>query len=462
MLNCENEETSIVKEYHSISDLTNNLEYDYTNDNKPYDVGALKLDVYTKKYSELTNDDLDSFYITPSIKKASDQKIPLVKEPKDLPLGFNKKDWIFEGYLAPLSDEEIKTRDMKRRLMNEYMDKLSTKELANLENRIKEKVKSEKRLETQKRGEVFDERDDLAVYIFEDNQVWIQKAPIGYSADYSNGTAYEGKGIGPISSEPDFENLVLNGDGLALISQYVGHNMTSYPIRTHGCLSRDSQSGLPASILCHCSGTKISARMVITAGHCLTDGEKKWSGTAAKFWIPGVDGIYQAMTGSYDMPNGYRYRSARSVHSNWWNYNWDNYDMGVFVLRGNQGNCDWGNLSYDNQGSLLGDTINICSVPAPTQQCSASPFYSLCGGSIYCASGTVESAGTHTFRYDVTAKPGMSGSGVYKLSNGNRTVIGVAIEKTPNYGRACKINNGKLGFLNNVKSQFPDSSACSN
>jgi hypothetical protein len=93
------------------------------------------------------------------------------------------------------------------------------------------------------------------------------------------------------------------GLGLGLVSGYNGNNLKAYPWRAQGCLSESMSSEG-----CFCSGTKISARLVLTAGHCLTS-----ENFVARYWLSGADGIDKRLNGGDDTPNGFRSSSTKLV-----------------------------------------------------------------------------------------------------------------------------------------------------
>jgi hypothetical protein len=414
--------------------------------------------VYSLDPSKISDHQLEAFYIKPSISKPANtgRVIPNIPE-EDLPANFNTHDFVFEGYTVDLSDEERLSSEIKMQKVNDYMDSLDAETRIAFENRIIQFDRAQRRNAALQKGEFFDEREEIAVYLLGDNQVWTRKAPNGHRPDLSDGQPFLGTDVleSDYDDETKLKNIRSNVVNLSLRSAYNGHNMTSYLHRVNGCISNASDAWS-----CYCSGTKISARMVITAGHCLHD-NGNWL-TKSNYWIPGVDGVNYNMTGGNASPNMVKGRSARIVHSNWYNYGWGNYDMGVFVLIGNQHSCDLGWFGYSYQNSLTGKKVFMYSVPGPLQSCADSPNpWGYCLGSIYNGSGIISTAGTHSFRYDVNSVHGMSGTGIYRYMDGDRYVIGNKIERvSSSISRACKINSAKRSMLNDIKSDYPDSSAC--
>ena len=228
--------------------------------------------------------------------------------------------------------------------------------------------------------------------------------------------------------------------------------MTSYPWTAQGCLSTSTSSSD-----CSCSGISISARLVLTAGHCFTEGVETWD-SRQFYWLSGADDINWQMNGNDDTPNGVRSASNWVVPPEWFNNENAAHDWGLFVLTPEMNNCDLGWFGYHVEENLLNVDVNLFGYPYDS--CENSPLSSgKCAGSIYGTSAGVDWEDSTTFGYTIDTQGGMSGSGAYIYSDGERRVVGVHVRGGDIYGAATRINSDVFSMIQSIRQQYPDSSA---
>jgi V8-like Glu-specific endopeptidase len=342
--------------------------------------------------------------------------------------------------------------------MREYFARLNDTERVEFQERLDSRRIATARKSAIARGVAFDERKEVAIALLEDGEVWSLRVP-------SNGTskslhaaikAFVGNTtfVDNDGDDPRHHQRSDSGVGLGLVSAYNGIDMKSYPWRAMGCLSRSTSSSD-----CMCSGTKISARLVLTAGHCLTGKEIATWDPDVDYWIPGADGVDKMMNGRDDTPNGVRTSSSKFVASQWFYNENEDHDYGLFVLTPEKDNCDLGWLGYTKDASLFDTDVNVYGYPAFS--CEASPVSSgLCTQSMYGDSERVKDETPTVIKYDIDTQGGMSGSGVYWKIDEERTVVGIHVRGGGSDGEAIRINGDVYSFIQSVQEENPDDSAC--
>jgi V8-like Glu-specific endopeptidase len=412
-------------------------------------------DVYRLAPRDILDAQLDAFSIEPILEQPGRRKKGIPAELSSNPMD---DSWVFEGYLHRPPKEKSTALDGKRKSMREYFARLNDSERVGLEERLETRRIVRARQSAITRGVAFDERKEVAIALLENNEVWSLRVPSNVTSKslhaarkgfVGNATLVDYDG-----DDPKHHQRSDSGIGLDLVSGYNGFNMRSYPWRTIGCLSTSTSSSG-----CMCSGTKISARLVLTAGHCFAEeGTATWDPNIV-FWISGADGVDKMINGRDDTPNGVRGYSTRVLPPQWFYYENTLHDYGLFVLTSEKSNCDLGWLGYANELSLLNTNVNVYGYPV--HSCEASPVSSgLCTNSIYGETEKVKSETSMTFQYDIDTQGGMSGSGVYWKRDDVRTVVGVHVRGGELDGDATRINGDVSSFIQSTLEKYPDSSAC--
>ena len=207
----------------------------------------------------------------------------------------------------------------------------------------------------------------------------------------------------------------------------VSTGLTSAPVRLTGAMSShgDLQSGT-------CSGTKIGPRVVLTASHCVWNGQFL---TQSGFWNPG-----QSNTTT---PNGSFAWTGVALRDH---IQGDQFDYAVIFLPDTQAvfNLSWmgaiwgtaaswyANKSSHNNGYPCGPD-NVCGTIA-MQTCKASPLANKqCDGWMYSDPSTLVSGdflANDLLSFDNDISLGHSGSAVYTSVTGGHAVMAVAAHAT--------------------------------
>lgn len=221
--------------------------------------------------------------------------------------------------------------------------------------------------------------------------------------------------------------------------------------------SADPPSGTAIDL--DCSGTKISARIIITAGHCLFK-NGSWNNT--RRFVPGADSLGQLINGLDPSPNGNHTSQWRRVRGNWFDHEWDNYDFGLLVLYDSSPlRCWWWHGWQENASGLTQDLVYLYGYPGENQDCgdaNSTHPNGLCFASIYGHGKNVISEGAFRFAYAIDTQSGQSGSGVYKISGNDRIVYGVhrgAFGCCEN--DAVRLNDGNSDMIVDAQNDYPAS-----
>jgi V8-like Glu-specific endopeptidase len=249
---------------------------------------------------------------------------------------------------------------------------------------------------------------------------------------------------------------VLGNDQRQMRSAVSGHDMTAYPWHAIGALNPDGQpSDSPSP---KCTATKIGARHLLTAGHCVWTGG---SGGAQRLrdWWHGQDGLDQTINGGDPSPNGYKNIWWYWVAPGWYDHGWSSQDYAVLMLYDNQNSVDIGSLGYKVDNTLAGTDAWNFGYPGSSWECANSPLGSgLCGKSMWGMEAQITRTEIPYLFFEHDIQKGHSGSPIYQIDSSKRYIVGVVTTLyTSLENRGVKIRKAVFDNVQAVKSAWPSS-----
>ena len=177
------------------------------------------------------------------------------------------------------------------------------------------------------------------------------------------------------------------------------------------------------------SGVIVNRKYMLTAGHCVYS-------AANGGWASQIR-VVPAQNGSY-APYGSAYATYMRSYVGWTRDRNFDYDLALVTLDRNIGTST-GWLGYAALSSINGMTVNTAGYPGDRDG----------GANMYFTSGTISSSSSLTYYTYMDIKGGQSGSGVWRLLNGNRHVIGVVSWESPSINGGPRITSSRFTDITN-------------
>lgn len=177
------------------------------------------------------------------------------------------------------------------------------------------------------------------------------------------------------------------------------------------------------------SGVMINRKYMLTAGHCVYS-------AANGGWATRIQ-VVPAQNGGY-APFGSAYATYMRSYVGWTRDRNFDYDLALVTLDRNIGNST-GWLGYASISSINGMTVNTAGYPGDRDG----------GANMYFTSGTIANSSSLTYYTYMDIMGGQSGSGVWRLLNGNRHVLGVVSWESSSINGGPRITSSRFADITN-------------
>lgn len=250
-------------------------------------------------------------------------------------------------------------------------------------------------------------QDDFGVAVSPDGRLYLQVAAI------PNLPVSDSRSFNPDGRDVDPErgsSAIRMGPMTILGSddRQLRLSTTSYPWRTLAAIRS------PGADTSNCSGVLVGPRHVLTAGHCIHDGESAWYPNRK---------VAPGMAGVGTQPNGLKNHSWYFSVKGWFEWGDRDYDYGMIVLEDSASTATLGWFGWWTSNHS-GAAWNF-GYPLWDQTCAASPEPPLCNNYLYGDDGSIQTQTWGQLGYSMDMQKGQSGSPVYKYNGGDRRVIAI-------------------------------------
>jgi V8-like Glu-specific endopeptidase len=281
--------------------------------------------------------------------------------------------------------------------------------------------------------------DDGSLYLRTDRRIDLAVLREGHSF-WPDGTA-----LSAGEARDDVEKDIYGSDDRTWWS-----DTTSYPARAHVAL-RSS----PDATTAFCTGSAIGPRHVLTAGHCLYRDGAFTKDRASLRVVFGQNGSGNEVDNT---PHGKRAVVAWVLPNGWINEESRRYDYALLILEDEPYSPGWLGFTAYSFTTLMGLNVNVNGYPGHSYSCAASPRADgLCGGYLYHTYGALLVVTSDELLSQLDWEHGNSGGPLYRLTGGNRYVVGIVSASNPVYAIAARMRSGMSDALCSWIGSYPSS-----